>query len=237
MAPSTFMSPPRTRRSNLEKFSSPPVNRDGSPYFSPSKKLARTPPSILKTAERATYDSRGRNGRSRRYPHTEKAVRSKKSLFGHGVSSPLRDSSNSRSLLPSTESKKCSGFRLKWTVDTPTRNRRDQRVIRRLGSREKDRLYGERPDLDPSDGYFDMGAWMNGESQDDDEEDQGDWDEEDEESDEEEEEEEMLVSDEEMEDAGISRDSEEWEDAMENDENDSRNGSFLGRLMMVAGGK
>ena len=142
-----------------------------------------------------------------------------------------RDSSNSRSLLPSSSSKKCSGFRLKWTTDTPTRNRRDVRVIRRLGSREKDRLYGERPDLDPSDGYFDMGAWMNGEGQEDEED---DWDDDEEE---EEEDEELLVSDEEMEDVDESRESEDWQDAVENDENDSRNGSFLGRLMSVAGGK
>eukprot|EP00520_Triparma_pacifica_P013064 CAMPEP_0118664424 /NCGR_PEP_ID=MMETSP0785-20121206/18004_1 /TAXON_ID=91992 /ORGANISM="Bolidomonas pacifica, Strain CCMP 1866" /LENGTH=203 /DNA_ID=CAMNT_0006558327 /DNA_START=80 /DNA_END=688 /DNA_ORIENTATION=- len=200
-----FSSPPRTRRkSTLEQFSSPPTNRDGSPYRSPTRsKIARTPPSILKTAEKATYDSRGRNGRSRRYPQTDNLNRYKnRPLFRTG-SSPLRDSSNDRVGLPSSASKKCSGHRLKWTADTPTRNRRDQRIIRRLDSREKEKLYDNRPDLDPSDGYFDMGAWMNGESQDN-EEDEEDWEDE---EDEDEEEDEMLVSDEEMDDVDVSRDS------------------------------
>ena len=58
--------------------------------------------------------------------------------------------------------KRCSGNRLQWTKDTPTKNRRDERTIRRLTGREKDNLYDNRPDLDPANGYFDMGAWMNG---------------------------------------------------------------------------
>ena len=58
--------------------------------------------------------------------------------------------------------KKCSGNRLTWTHDTPTRNRRSERTIRRLTGYEKEGLYGDRPDLNPKDGYFDMGAWMNG---------------------------------------------------------------------------
>jgi len=142
-------------------------------------------------------------------------------------------------MLPSSTSKKCSGHRLKWTSSTPTRNKRDQRVIRRLGNGEKNRLYSDRPDLDPSDGYFDMGAWMNGEGQEEDEDElEEDWDEEDNEEDEDEDEEMLVSDDDEMQDVGVSRDSEDWEDAVENDENcDDSNGSFLGRLMMVAGGK
>ena len=118
--------------------------------------------------------------------------------------------------------KKCSGHRLTWTRDTPTKNRRSERTIRRLTGFEKDHLYDDRPDLNPADGYFDMGAWMNGGGAQEEEEDDYLSDES---------EEDLLVSsDEEMVDIDVEK-SDSFHDAMENPSNLSGSGSFLERLI------
>ena len=54
--------------------------------------------------------------------------------------------------------------RVVWTRDTPMKQ--TPRNIRRLESDEKQCLYDNRPDLDPTGSAFNMQAWMDGQEQD-----------------------------------------------------------------------
>ena len=187
---------------------------------------------------------------SPRYPATDQCNRymklRTKVFSGHNQgcsgTSPFRDNTN-RSRSNASKAKQGHGRRLKWTKDTPTKNRREERVIRRLGQWEKDRLYSDRPDLDPSDGYFDMGAWMNGCSQDEEEDedcmeryDDDDVDYESDDSD-------SCMECEDADEDAMSDDEYDLENRcgnqeLENDENNNvvaNAKSFLGKIMSVAG--
>mmetsp|Transcript_18022 Transcript_18022/g.33500 ORF Transcript_18022/g.33500 Transcript_18022/m.33500 type:complete len:239 (-) Transcript_18022:105-821(-) len=233
---SHFASPPP--KNILERYASPPSN---SKSFSRSAKKARTPDSILKRGQNATYDARVSAKKQR--PATDSfnrygGSRSHKlfTRYRNDENSPLKENTSSNRRGAQTQIvKRCSGNRLQWTKDTPTKNRRDERTIRRLTGREKDNLYDNRPDLDPANGYFDMGAWMNGGGAQEEEDDDYLSD------DSEEEEEELLVSSDEEDDDMVEVDmenSDSFHDAMEseNPNNLSGSGSFLERLIACGGG-
>ncbi len=160
------MSPPP--KHTLMNYSSPPPKASPmrhSPAF--NRGGPKTPPSILKMGKGATY---GGSARSKRGCMTDAskydAARTKKLFLRYRNSNVENRGSPS---LPGPGEKKCSGHRLKWTSETPTRNARSERVIRRLTRNEKKGLYDARPDLDPAKGgVFDMGAWMDGDDQEED---------------------------------------------------------------------
>ena len=178
-------------------------------------KAPQSPRSILQTKIRPVpyTDSKIYQKKHGRYHQSPK--HKLHNYTANSYMSPLREKKSNIMQAPGSLKGKTPN-RVVWTRETPMKQ--TPRNIRRLDSDEKDVLYNNRPDLDPTGGAFNMQAWMDGQDQD-----------------------EPQYEDSDSEDSALS---EEYEDTLMSDEDATPETtepnvtkSFLSRLQEIASGR